>query len=171
MQLDIDIVSQIKYYYGQEATGALFLKLTNGQLVQIFFVRGEIMSVKYHGASGVEALKMVADLSIDKSRFYDGAVSRVAHQLPPTRDIIDQMNTNTLSKESVSAPASIVSVQQRKVIQALFVEHVGPIGDLIFSEELQEATSVGDLVNGLALQMDDDADTFRQQVSAALKTV
>jgi hypothetical protein len=174
MAIQFDLVNEIKQHWSSKATGALFLKLSNQRLLQLFFVKGELQSVKYHNVVGMEAIKQVAPLAVTKSQFHQGAVSRIAQDLPSTSVIIDMLNINSFD-QSVSAKNhgldAIVSDKERVIIQGVFVEYIGPIADLIFSEELQKADSVDGLIKGLASQLD-DLETqvkFREDVALALK--
>jgi PII-like signaling protein len=168
MASQLDIVSQIKSYWNQKATGALFLKLTNDRLLQLFFVKGELQSIKYHGASGMDVLKQVPGFMAVKSQFHEGAISRIVNELPSTAEIINMINDRSFSGDQA---ASQVNAQVQSVVETIFTEYVGPIADLIFHEEAQQADSVDDLIKRLSKQMDslDDQVRFKQDVEAALK--
>jgi len=173
MSSQLDIVSQIKSYWSQKSTGALFLKLTNDKLLQLFFENGELQSIKYHGLSGMEALKHIPSLVASKSQFHEGAISRIVNELPTTSDIINMINDGSFgwSSGGSQSAAAYISGEDKAVIESIFTEYVGPIADLIFSEELQQSSSANDLIKNLSRQMDDVDDQlkFREQVSAAIK--
>lgn len=172
MSSQLDIVSQIKSYWSQKSTGALFLKLTNDKLLQLFFEDGELKSIKYHGMSGVDALKQIPSMIVSKSQFHEGAISRIANELPTTSDIINMINDGSFGNttEGPLSAAAYISGNDKAVIESIFTEYVGPIADLIFSEELQRSISAEDLIKNLSRQMDDLSDQvkFREQVSDAL---
>ncbi|MFT6387643.1 MAG: hypothetical protein ACJAUP_001015 [Cellvibrionaceae bacterium] len=173
MSSQLDIVSQIKSYWSQESTGALFLKLTNDKLLQLFFVKGELQSIKYHGLSGMEALKYIPSMVASKSQFHEGAISRIVNELPATSDIINMINDGSFGSSSggSQSAAAYISGENKTIIETIFTEYVGPIADLIFSEELQQSTSADDLIRNLSRQMDDldDQVRFREQVSESIK--
>ncbi len=172
MSSQLDIVSQIKSYWNQKATGALFLKLTNDKLLQLFFEGGELKSIKYHGLTGMEALKQIPSMVAVKSQFHDGAISRIVNELPATTDIINMINESSfVPQASGSGSGAYISSNAKEVIETIFTEYVGPIADIIFSEELQQSTSAEDLIKNLSRQMDDPDDQikFRQEATSALK--
>ncbi len=171
MASELDIVSQIKSYWNNKSTGALFLKLSNEKLLQLFFVKGELQSIKYHGVTGMEALKHIPALVSLKSQFHEGAISRIVNDLPPTSDIIDMISDNSFNKVSTSANVAGITGEQKSIIETFFIEHVGPIGDIIFNEELQKANSMDELIKSLCRQMDDldEQVRFKEQIQSALK--
>ncbi|MGH1439680.1 MAG: hypothetical protein ACRBBR_06190 [Cellvibrionaceae bacterium] len=171
MSSQLDIVSQIKSYWSQKSTGALFLKLTNDKLLQLFFEKGELQSIKYHGLSGMEALKHISSVVAVKSQFHEGAISRIVNELPATSDIINMINDGSFGQQSGGAKsAAYISGEDKAVIESIFTEYVGPIADLIFSEELQQSSSADDLIKNLSRQMDDldDQVKFREEVAEAI---
>lgn len=169
MASQLDIVSQIKSYWSKKATGALFLKLTNDHLLQLFFVGGELQSVKYHGASGMEALKQVPGFVAVKSQFHEGAISRVVNQLPATADIINMISDSSFSL--VQKPSVQISPSVLSEIEGIFTDCVGPIAGLIFHEEAQQADSVNDLVKRLSLEIGDmdEQEHFKKEVAAVVE--
>lgn len=172
MSSQLDIVGQIKSYWSQKATGALFLKLTNDKLLQLFFESGELKSIKYHGLTGMDALKQISSVTAVKSQFHEGAISRIVNDLPATADIINMINDNAFNHNKGAKPASAyISSEDKAIIEAVFTDYVGPIADIIFSEELQQSASAEELVKNLSRQMDelDDQVKFREEVIAALK--
>jgi hypothetical protein len=110
-----NITVDIQKYLDCEATGALFLKLTYGQLLQLFFIDGQIQSMKFYGVMGIDALSMLDSHGVITSQFHQGAISRVVNQLSKTADTVD----------------------------------------MIFKEELEQASSKADLINRLSLQRDE----------------
>ncbi len=165
MSSDSAIVGHIQQHLDSQSTGALFLKLTNGQLLQLFFINGEIQSMKYHGATGLDVINELASLEVAKSQFHDGAVSRVVNQLPNTADIIDMIKNRSVVEMSSSAADVGISHDQVVNIERAFIAFVGPIGDMIFKEELESAKSKEDLVNRLSQQLDgSDRSDFENEV-------
>ncbi|MFT7490578.1 MAG: hypothetical protein ACI80S_000159 [Pseudohongiellaceae bacterium] len=155
MNSDRNIAVHIQKYLDCEATGALFLKLTNGQLLQLFFIDGQIQSMKFHGAMGIDVLSMLDSHDVIKSQFHQGAISRVVNQLPKTADIIDIIERRSVDELSTFAMSSSISPNQITAIGHRFIAFVGPIGDMIFKEELEQASSKADLINRLSLQLDE----------------
>lgn len=171
MSSQLDIVSQIKSYWRQKSTGALFLKLTNGKLLQLFFMKGELQSIKYNGLSGREALTHVQSMIASKSQFHEGAISRIVNDLPVTPDIISMIEDNSLSGLSGVPPSNAyISEQNKALIESIYAEYVGALADLIFDEELEQSNSIDDLIQNLSLQMEDldDQAKFKRQVLEAI---
>lgn len=169
MSSQLDIVSQIKSYWSEKATGALFSRLSNGHLLQLFFVKGELQSAKYQGVSGIDVLKQIPGLIAVKSQFHEGAISRVVNQLPATADIINMISDSSFN--IAQQPTARISSSDLSVIEGIFVDYIGPIAGLIFSEEVQNVDSVDDLVNRLSQEIGDvdKREQFKRQVASAIK--
>lgn len=171
MAAQLDIVSQIKSYWKKKATGALFLKLTDGRLLQLFFVNGELRSLKYQGATGMDALKLIPGLVATAHQFHEGAISRIINELPPTVDIIKMVSGGAVS--GGGQEISPISTKVKDIVERIFTEYVGPIADLIFAEEADNAESVHDLIRRLSVQIDDVTEQmrFREEVEAEVKNL
>lgn len=148
------IVGHIQHHLNNQSTGALFLKLTDGQLLQLFFINGQIQSMKYHGSTGLDVLSELDGLEVVKSQFHDDAVSRIVNQLPNTIDIIDIIKSKSAVDISASAVGAGIGHDQVANIERAFIAFVGPIGDMIFKEELENAKSKADLISRLSQQLD-----------------
>ena len=166
MSSDRNIAVHIQECLDNESTGALFLKLSNEQLLQLFFIQGQMQSMKYHGVMGVNVINMIASLEVTKAQFHEGAISRIVNQLPKTVDIIDMIQNNGNVELSTSVQSSGISPNQIATIERAFIAFVGPIGDMIFREEIEEASSKADLVNRLSRQLDEsDRSQFESEVT------
>lgn len=166
MSSDLSIVGHIQECLDKESTGALFIKLNNEQLLQLFFISGQIKSMKYHGAMGLDVLNLIDSLEVIKSQFHDGAISRVVNQLPNTADIIDMIQNKSVDELSDSVRSSGISPSQITSIERAFIAFVGPIGDMIFREEIEDARSKVDLIKRLSQQLDEsDRSAFESEVS------
>lgn len=166
MNSDRNIAVHIQKYLDCEATGALFLKLTNGQLLQLFFIDGQIQSMKFHGVTGIDVLSMLDSHDVIKAQFHQGAISRVVNQLPKTADIVDMIESRSVDELSASVLSSGISPNQIAAIERTFIAFVGPIGDMIFKEELEQASSKADLIDRLSLQLDEsERSQFEREVN------
>jgi hypothetical protein len=166
MSSDSNVFVHIQECLDNKSTGALFLKLSNEQLLQLFFIDGQMQSMKYHGVMGLEVIDMIASLEVIKSQFHDGAISRIVNQLPNTADIIQMMKNNDVVELSPSVQLSGISPNQIDNIGRVFISFVGPIGDMIFREEIEASSSKADLVNRLSQQLDEsDRSKFESEVS------
>ena len=170
MSSQIDIINQIKTYCSQKSTGALFLKLKIGKLLQIFFENGQIKSIKCQGESGMSVLNQVSSMVALKSQFYEDAISRIDDKLPTTSTIINMLVDHSSKTSLPSAPIPI-SDEQKETIKTIFTEYVGPIADIIFDEQVLGSVSCKDLIKNLYLQMEDinDQTAFQEDVENALK--
>jgi hypothetical protein len=165
MSSERNIAVYIQECLDNESTGALFLKLSREQLLQLFFIDGQLQSIKFQGVMGIDVLDMIDSQLVIKSQFHDGAISRVVNQLPTTADIIGMIQSRLDVELSAFAKLSGISPNQIATIERTFIAFVGPIGEMIFKEEIEEASSKVDLVRRLLLQLDEsDRSKFESEV-------
>ena len=133
----LDIHSEIKNCWQEKLTGALFLKLTNGKLLQLFFESGELKSIKYQGLMGMEALREVYAMAAVKSQFHQGAVSRITNKLPATVNILSMITNDVFEQSSATNSAFVgryLSDKEESLIRRILIDYVGPIADIVFSD-------------------------------------
>jgi hypothetical protein len=165
MSSERNIAVYIQECLDNESTGALFLKLSREQLLQLFFIDGQLQSIKFQGVMGIDVLDMIDSQLVIKSQFHDGAISRVVNQLPKTADIIGMIQSRLDVELSAFAKLSGISPNQIAAIERTFIAFVGPIGEMIFKEEIEEASSKVDLVRRLLLHLDEsDRSKFESEV-------
>jgi hypothetical protein len=167
-----DVGHYVKHYWESNETGALFLKLDNGYLLQLFFVKGELRSAKCNNHTGVGALEQASITSVAKAQFFNDAVSRIANDLPPTSAIIDMINTNQFDRNlsTQCVMDNPITFEEKVVVQAIFTEYIGPIADFVFSDAYKKALSLDELIQSLMMEIDDvnRQMEFRKQVGVAL---
>jgi hypothetical protein len=183
--MQIDLMNEIKQCWKNKSTGALFIKLSNKRLLQLFFVSGELLSAKCRGNVGMQAIKDAAFVEPISSQFYLGVASQSNNNFPPTAHVIHMLNANSFERAPIkkaaapaavpapasSAEVSVISEADQVVINDVLVDCIGPIADIIFSEELQSVSSVESLIESLSAHIDDVESQvkFRREVVSKLK--
>jgi hypothetical protein len=179
--MKIDLMTEINKCWSNKSTGALFVKLSNRRLLQMFFVNGELQSVKCRGDVGMEAIKEASFFEAIESKFYLGVTNQAHNSLPLTVDIIYMLNTQAFGRAPASTlnrPATLtpsarikkISKADQVMVKDVFVEYIGPIAEIIFFEELPSVSSVENLVDHLSVHIDsaESQEKFKNEIMLKL---
>ncbi len=150
----IDTAKIISSKQSSKATGGLFLLDSNKKLMQIYFVSGEMVSIKTRNLSGRDALSELLAMKPIKFQFHDGAETKNMDQLPPTAEIVKELSDTKVQADKQKLLPDHIEDQARD----LFVEYVGPIADVIFEEQIEHSQSLDNLIHTLSSYIDDDKD-------------
>lgn len=161
----IDTVEIINNKHHSKATGALFLLDANQKLVQIYFVDGEMVSIKSRNISGRDVIKSLVNMKPVKFQFHDGAETRIHDNLPSTSSIINSI----ANAKNEYAQTQLLTDHIEKRARELFINYVGPIADVIFEEQIEKSASVDSLIQTLSSYIDNSKD--KQEFINSLKTI
>ena len=142
----IDITDIISQKLNSQATGALFFLDANKKLIQTYFVDGQMVSIKGCGVSGIEAVKELGSMKPIKFQFHEGAESRSKNELPETSVLLEVINNTQKAMNKTQLLNDDIASEVRE----LFMNHVGPIADVIFEEQVEKSHSAHDLIIGLS---------------------
>lgn len=154
MKKTIDTTQVISDKFHAKATGCLFLLDSDQQLMQIYFVNGEMTFIKARNKTGKKALDVLADMQPIKFQFHEDIETHNVSSLPNTTDIIDILKRTQPTERSTTFLSSELETKAKD----LFLEYVGPIATIIFEEQIEKSTSVDQLVQTLSSYIDDDKD-------------
>jgi len=161
----INIIDIITKKWKSKTTGALFLLDSNQKLIQIYFVDGEMVSIKSRSISGRDAIEELGEMRAIKFQFHDGAETRNNDKLPSTENIISMLsNTKQVNNQKQLLPDHI-----EEKARELFMDFVGPIADLIFEEQVEKSSSIDNLIRTLSSYIDNDSD--RKEFIDTLRTI
>ncbi len=150
----IDTVKIISDKHKAKVTGGLFLLDEQKKLIQIYFVDGDLVSIKTRNISGRDALNELTNMKPIKFQFHDAAETRTLDNLPSTPEII---NLITEAHAEISQQKLLPDHVEDKA-RELFVEYVGPIADVIFEEQVEKSISPETLIQTLSSYIDDNKD-------------
>lgn len=150
----IDIIAMLTQKWKSKSTGALFLLDANQKLVQIYFINGEMVSIKSRNISGKNAISELAKMKAIKFQFHDGAETRNNNDLPSTETIISALAD--LRQEN--SQKQLLPDHLEEKARELFMDFVGPIADVIFEEQVEKSLSADNLVRTLSSYIDNDRD-------------
>jgi hypothetical protein len=150
----LDTIKIISDKHKAKATGGLFLLDEHKKLLQIYFSRGDMVSIKTRNLHGEDALKELLGMKPIKFQFHEGAETHNIDQIPNTKDIIQQLSVTKSEGNQQKLLPDHLEDQARD----LFVEYVGPIADVIFEEQIERSASLDHLIHTLSSYNDDEKD-------------
>mgnify|MGYP003423083326 CR=1 FL=1 len=115
----------------RKQTGTALIATQENMLVRVILDRGQIISLTVGSKSGQDAIPLVRAVKAGRLRFSEGGatVAREAEALPPTDKLLQLLGGN------VGAVGATVLTQ----IEDALIEHLGPMGSLIWREQLNAA--------------------------------
>jgi|MudIll2142460700_1097286.scaffolds.fasta_scaffold00624_7 hypothetical protein len=119
-------------------TGTALIATQDNQLIRIVMDAGRIVSLAVGSKSGPDAIALVRAVKAGRLRFSEGGATaaREAEALPPTDKLLQMLGGG------VSAPAPAVGSVSAALltrIEDALIEHLGPMGSLIWREQLDAA--------------------------------
>lgn len=165
MKKTLDTTQVISDKFHARATGCLFLLDSDQQLMQIYFVNGEMTFIKARNKTGKKALDVLAAMQPIKFQFHEDIETHNASNLPSTTEIIDILK-RTKPEETAT---TFLSPELEEKAKDLFLEYVGPIATIIFEEQIEKSSSVNQLIQILSTYIDDDKD--KQAFIESAKTI
>jgi hypothetical protein len=169
----VNIPRTIEEFWEDKSTGALFLKIDSGKLLQVYFVNGEIRSIRYREASGISVLEKISSMTALTYQFHEGAVSRIEDELPSTADIIAASKSagHISAAAGEGRKAKDISENEKDIIKAVLTTYIGPIAEMVMDEALESSTSIDSIIKSVTQQIDNSNSqiTFQKSVLLALK--
>jgi len=150
----IDTVKIISDKHKAKATGGLFLLDESKKLIQIYFVDGDMVSIKTRNISGRDALNELTGMKPIKFQFHDAAETRTLDNLPNTTEIINLI----IEARAEISQQKLLPEHVEDRARELFIEYVGPIADVIFEEQVEKSISPEILIQTLSSYIDDNKD-------------
>ncbi|WP_428604131.1 hypothetical protein [Sedimenticola sp.] len=160
----VDLKDSITNHLESGETGALFVVLSNGKLVQIFFMDGHIISAKYQGTAGKPALDALRDYEPRKCKFHFGLTTHSENVTPLTDEVLD------LFRQDTRETAEEMDMVKQELVYNALVTCIGPFANVLFDDEIRKASSIDELINNLSMSLDDpeDRDKFTTTLNSLL---
>jgi hypothetical protein len=155
-----------------QKTGTVMIATTDNALVRVLLDRGQIISLSVGSKSGADAVLLVRATKAGRLRFSPGTTAG-AHEtgaLPPTGKLLAMLAGGgaTPADAGRKAPAAVaVDTAVLAQLEAALIEYLGPMGSLIWQEQLAAAGNPRDsaglarAIDAAAAQIGDPAKTQR----------
>ena len=119
-------------------TGTALIATQDNQLIRIVMDMGRIVSLAVGSKSGPDAIALVRAVKAGRLRFSEGGATaaREAEALPPTDKLLQMLGGS--GGAPTPAGGSVSAALLTRIEDAL-IEHLGPMGSLIWREQLDAA--------------------------------
>lgn len=120
-------------------TGTALIATQDNMLIRIVMDVGRIVSLAVGSKSGPDAIALVRAVKAGRLRFSEGSVTttREAEALPPTDKLLQMLGGGGSAPPAPGGGAVSAAVLTR--IEDALIEHLGPMGSLIWREQLDAA--------------------------------
>lgn len=156
-------------------TGTALIATPDNLLVRVVMETGRIVSLAVGSKSGLDAIALVRAIRAGRLRFSEGSVTaaREAEALPPTEQLLQMLGGGGAPAPAAGAISAAVLTR----IEDALIEHLGPMGSLIWREQLDAApdgrtpTGVARAIDAAARQIGDPGkiQRFREHALKLLK--
>jgi hypothetical protein len=132
-------------------TGTALIATQDNMLARIVLDAGRIVSLAVGSKSGLDAIALVRAVKAGRLRFSEGSApaGREAEVLPPTEQLLQMLGGSSTPAPAAGSVKAAVLTQ----IEDALIEHLGPMGSLIWREQL-DATPDGHTPTGVARAID-----------------
>ncbi len=180
----LEFVTEIQRWLAGKRTGTMLIATEDNHLAKILFDGGAITFLSYGPKSGREVIPFFKQIRHARVKTSQGKPAQPADaSLPPTAEIIKQLASIGEAGESVvpsGVPLEGAQLENAlKIIEAELTEHLGPLGDIVWTEHLERigkpltALRLRELVEGLSREIGDPAkiqrfkDAIREKIGGA----
>jgi hypothetical protein len=155
-----------------QKSGTVLIATADNVLVRVLLERGQIISLSVGTKCGVDAVPLVRTIKAGRLRFSAGTTTgaRETEALPPTDNLLALLagaagpaDAARKTPATAAAAGSAVFAQ----LEAALVEYLGPMGSLIWQEQLaaagnpRDSAALNRAIDAAAAQIGDPAKTQR----------
>lgn len=156
-----------------QKTGTVMIATTDNALVRVLLDRGQIISLSVGSKSGADAVLLVRAIKAGRLRFSPGttAGAREAEGLPPTDKLLAMLAGGGAATPADAGrkahAAATVDTAVLAQLEAALIEYLGPMGSLIWQEQLaaagnpRDSSGLSRAIDAAAAQIGDTAKTQR----------
>lgn len=179
-----ELVDEMRRWCADKRTGTMLIATEDNHLAKILFESGAITLLSYGLKNGLEAIPLLTHIGHARVKVSPGRPPPPgARALPPTGEIMALLAATTESSGG-RLPANTPLDGEHlakvlKIIETELIEHLGPLGDIVWTEHLERvgkplsSLRLTGLIEGLAGEIGDPAkirlfkDAIRDKIGRA----
>jgi len=179
-----EFVDMVVNYHHDNFTG-LITGISDGEhSFQIGFRHGQILHLSYRITKGVAALDKIANIELAKITEHPTTeLPDSQEELPATSDILIRLSStptvtetdldtiNMPPRTAQSSAGKVTGTKLRKIIEAVAVQHFGPIGAMVCEERLTHNDQEDTNFNTLMLHIAADVGASKSETKAFIDAV
>jgi hypothetical protein len=180
-----ELVDEMRRWCADKRTGTMLIATEDNHLAKILFESGAITLLSYGLKNGLEAIPLLTQIGHARLKVSPGRAGAqpAGKTLPPTGEIMALLAEATEARGG-RFPANTPLDGEHlakvlKIIETELIEHLGPLGDIVWTEHLERvgkplsSLRLTGLIEGLAGEIGDPAkirlfkDAIRDKIGRA----
>jgi len=170
------LIGEVARLSARRQTGWVFITTSDNHSVRFGLQDGAIVAISFRNQTGPQALAAIQQQVHKGSLSFSDGLPHPKPQagLPPTTELLAVLQsaaTDHANEDDAGAhPVDEALTRSRATIEAELVEYLGPMARVVLDEHLSAATSLTDLIDSLARELNDPAKSsaFKERVRERL---
>ena len=173
------LIEKVRDYCAERRTGTVFIVSSDNRMAQVHLESGAIVALMCRGRRGLDAVASIRDMISGRLRFDGNFVSASDTESFDTDKTLallgcGQARTSPAAAAAASAPAPRqaggVSPAYAAKLEAILIQYIGPMGEIVCADHVAEAADVRTLITALSGEVPDKAQAtqFIRDAAAAL---
>ncbi|NJN45299.1 MAG: DUF4388 domain-containing protein [Candidatus Competibacteraceae bacterium] len=176
------LVGELRQLCREQSTGMAFITTDDHKLAQVSLENGNIVYLFFNKQRGEDALQALRQVTGGHLRFTPGTIPTFRSELPPAEQVLDFLQPQgagdsqpSVASAEIPTPqptiASVLTEQEKSILQEELTEFVGPMAVIVCQEHLQTATDLNTAIDRLSRDLPDSsqAERFRSSVLRRVK--
>lgn len=175
------LIEMVRDYCTQRRTGTVFIVSSDNRMAQVHLESGAIVALLCRGRRGLDAIAHIRDMIAGRLRFDDNFVSAQGAERFDTDKTLALLGCaaqpGARPRAAACAPAAAaaqpaggaISEQQAAKLEAILIQYIGPMGEIVCADHVAEAGNARALVAALSGEVPDkDQAAFVREANAVL---
>ena len=162
------LMDTVRDYCAQRRTGTVFIVSSDNRMAQVHLQGGAIVALLCRGRRGLDAIASIRDMIAGRLRFDENFVSASTTERFDTDKTLALLGCAEGGPPPAPpvAPASArqakqsgagVSAAHAAKLEAILIQYIGPMGEIVCADYAAEATDVRSLITALSGEVPDKA--------------
>lgn len=177
------LIETVRDYCTQRRTGTVFIVSSDNRMAQVHLESGAIVALLCRGRRGLDAIAHIRDMIAGRLRFDDNVVSARGAESFDTDKTLALLGCGAGTGGTAAAPrpaavprpaasgagAAGITAQEAARLEAILIQYIGPMGEIVCADHVAEAANARALVAALSGEVPDKSQAqFVRDANAAL---
>ncbi len=163
------LIETVRDYCSQRRTGTVFIVSSDNRMAQVHLESGAIVALLCRGRRGLDAIAGIRDMIAGRLRFDDNFVSASDTERFDTDQTLallgcsgkgpapGALRSAGAAPAAPAAPSGSVTAAQAARLEALLIQYIGPMGEIVCADHVAEAGDATALIAALSGELPDPA--------------
>ncbi len=167
------LIETVRDYCSERRTGTVFIVSSDNRMAQVHLESGAIVALLCRGRRGLDAIAGIRDMIAGRLRFDDNFVNASDTERFDTDQTLALLGCGGKAAASgslrpsgaptatpampaaLAAPAGSVTPAQAARLEALLIQYIGPMGEIVCADHVAEAGDAMTLIAALSDELPD----------------